>query len=184
MKRNLFLLLLALQSAWVIGTVATQEIRLRRAATVLLETAPVDPRDLVRGDYVILNYKISRLPADVFTPVLTNTLEAGTTVYVTLVQDGEFHRAGSASLENPATESGLVLKGTVRSPPFFNFGSREKVHVDVDYGLERYYVREGTGTPTGKLTARVSVPKSGKGVIQEVYVDGRPYAQAMKDVAR
>ena len=60
MKRNLFLLLLALQSAWVIGTIAIQETRLRRAATVLLETAPVDPRDLVRGDYVILNYKISR----------------------------------------------------------------------------------------------------------------------------
>jgi uncharacterized membrane-anchored protein len=48
------------------------------------------------------------------------------------------------------------------------------------YDLERYYVREGTGEPQGKLTVRVSVPASGQGVIQEVYVDGVPYAEAMK----
>src|SRR4029077_13511649 len=29
---------------------------------VLLKTAPVDPRDLLRGDYVTLNYDISRVP--------------------------------------------------------------------------------------------------------------------------
>ena len=29
---------------------------------VLLKTAPVDPRDLLRGDYVALSYDISRVP--------------------------------------------------------------------------------------------------------------------------
>jgi uncharacterized membrane-anchored protein len=29
---------------------------------VLLKTAPVDPRDFLRGDYVVLNYDISSVP--------------------------------------------------------------------------------------------------------------------------
>ena len=33
---------------------------------MLLESGPVDPRDLLRGDYVILSYKISVLPATLF----------------------------------------------------------------------------------------------------------------------
>lgn len=55
MKRNLFILILALQSAWLLGTVFVQERALRAGVVILLETRPVDPRDLLRGDYLILN---------------------------------------------------------------------------------------------------------------------------------
>ena len=34
---------------------------LRSGTEVLLKTAPVDPRDLLRGDYVILTYDISTI---------------------------------------------------------------------------------------------------------------------------
>jgi hypothetical protein len=43
---------------------------------------------------------------------------------------------------------------------------------------------EGTGNPTGKLTAQVVVPASGRGRVKEVFVDGKPYAEAMKDTVR
>ena len=33
---------------------------LREGSEVLLQTRPVDPRDFLRGDYVVLNYQISR----------------------------------------------------------------------------------------------------------------------------
>jgi uncharacterized membrane-anchored protein len=52
--------------------------------------------------------------------------------------------------------------------------------VRVNYGLERFYVREGTGNPSGKLTVDVAIPRSGKGIIREVYLDGVKYAEAMK----
>lgn len=185
MKRNLFLLVLALQSAWILGTIGIQESRLRHSETVLLETRPVDPRDLIRGDFVILSYEISTIPGDRFNPPLTEPLADGTQVYVSLALDGTFHRVASAATERPDRRGGPVLKGTVRSRAgVFGAPDRSKVSVGIDYGLERYYVREGTGTPSGKLTVRVSVPASGQGVIKEVYVDGRPYTEAMKDVGR
>ncbi len=36
---------------------------LRSGTEVLLKTTPVDPRDFLRGDYVVLNYEISSVPA-------------------------------------------------------------------------------------------------------------------------
>ena len=35
---------------------------LRTGTDVTLQTRPVDPRDLLRGDYVTLSYEISRVP--------------------------------------------------------------------------------------------------------------------------
>ena len=54
----------------------------------------------------------------------------------------------------------------------------------MEYGLERYYVREGTGNPVGKLTVQAAVPDSGLAKIKAVFVDGKPYAEVMKKVAR
>ena len=46
---------------WII---AGRAAILRDGRQVLLKVEPVDPRDLLRGDYVRLGYDISRLPAD------------------------------------------------------------------------------------------------------------------------
>ena len=76
MKRNLFILVLALQSAWVFYTVAVQERALREGTPILLETERVDPRDWLRGDYLILNYKISSVPKNQFAPAVGKDLPA------------------------------------------------------------------------------------------------------------
>src|ERR1035441_2202352 len=75
MKLILLLLVLALQTAWILGTTFVQERALAGGKLVLLETRPVDPRDLLRGDYVTLNYKISDVALSLFSPALTNGLE-------------------------------------------------------------------------------------------------------------
>ena len=54
----------------------------------------------------------------------------------------------------------------------------------LEYGLERYYVREGSGNPSGKLTVEAVVPSSGRANIKQVFVDGKPYAEAMKENSR
>jgi len=74
MNLRLFILVLALQSAWVLYTVAVQERALAVGQVILLETRPVDPRDLLRDDYVILNYKISNIPTNRLSPLPTNAL--------------------------------------------------------------------------------------------------------------
>ena len=47
-------------------TATTKEIELTRGTTVMLETAPVDPRDFLSGDYVIVGLQISTVPLNFF----------------------------------------------------------------------------------------------------------------------
>lgn len=177
MKWKLLTLVLGLQAAWMLGTVFVQERARATGKIILLETRPVDPRDLLRGDYVILNYKISDVPWSLFSPPLTNELPLGSTVFVGLEPRGKFFEAVRASTSKlAASGSEVMLKG--KSEYWWRGLSTNAVHVE--YGLERYYVREGTGNPRGKITVEVAVPVSGRGLIKQVFVDGRPYAEAMK----
>ena len=163
----------------MLGTAFVQERALAQGQRVLLETQPVDPRDLLRGDYVILSYKISNISTNLFTPALTNALPVGRPVYVVLGPRGQFYEIVRASTEPLTPGTGQVLL-TGRSQPQW----RALDGVMVEYGLERYYVREGTGRPTGKLTVQAAVPASGQAIIQQVFVDGKPYAEAMKEQSR
>lgn len=182
MKLKLLALVLALQTAWVVGIVFVQERGLATGVTILIETRPVDPRDLLRGDYAILNYAISTVPTGRFQPAITN-LDGGRDVFVALEKRGEFHvvRRASTTRFSPVADEVLLLarsrhgwEGPVPS-------RSEPTTVTVDYGLERFYVGEGTGNPRGKLTVAVVVPASGRGQIKEVFLDGRPYAAAMRE---
>jgi len=177
MKLKLLALVLALQCAWLLATTYTEERSLRVGQLIMLETRPVDPRDLLRGDYVILSYKISDVPVSVFTPARTNAPAAGTTLYVALapVATNGFYEIARASTEPLGPVAGQVL---VQGKSRYWWSGQSFVRVE--YGLERYYVSEGTGNPQGKLTVQAAVPKSGRATIKEVFVDGKPYAEAMK----
>ena len=179
MKTKLFILVLALQSAWILGTAFTQERVLRVGRLILLETQPVDPRDLLRGDYVRLNYKISDVSADLFSPPLKLELVPGTTVFVALAPaaTNQFYEATRAGTESfiPAANEVLLYGKAARS---WRNGAGS---VHVEYGLEQYFIAEGTGQPQGKLTVQAAVSKSGQANIKEVFVDGKPYAGAMKE---
>jgi uncharacterized membrane-anchored protein len=180
MKTKLFVLILALQGAWILGTVAMQERALRVGQLVLLETLPVDPRDLLRGDFVRLNYKISNLPRELFSePRPAGEISPGTTVFVALVPAGtnEFYQVARASTEKftPAANE-VLLRGRVAQSWRNSSGS-----VHLEYGLEQYFVAEGTGNPRGKLTVQAAITRSGRARIKEVFVDGKPYAEAMKE---
>jgi uncharacterized membrane-anchored protein len=180
MKTKLFVVVLALQCAWILGTVATQERALHVGRLVLLETQPVDPRDLLRGDFVRLNYKISDVPREIFfEPRLTGEVSPGTTVFVGLVLAGtnQFYQVSRASTEKFTPDANEVLLRGRAAPGWRNrTGS-----VHLEYGLEQYFVAEGTGNPHGKLTVQAAITRSGRASIKEVFVDGRPYAEAMKE---
>jgi uncharacterized membrane-anchored protein len=46
----------------LLAFIAFKEDTLRSGTSVLLETAPVDPRSILQGDFAILDYKIAELP--------------------------------------------------------------------------------------------------------------------------
>jgi uncharacterized membrane-anchored protein len=61
--KKIFLLLnLVLVIGYINWAVAVKEKTLKDGQLVLLELAPADPRSLMQGDYMRLDYQISRLP--------------------------------------------------------------------------------------------------------------------------
>lgn len=63
-KRIIVILIACLWVAVAAAFIFSKQIILKTGKTILLETLPVDPRDLLRGDYVVLSYKIGTLESD------------------------------------------------------------------------------------------------------------------------
>jgi len=177
MKLKLLILILAVQAAWILGTTFLQERALRFGKVVMLETERVDPRDLLRGDYLILNYKISSVPTNLFAPPVKSDLPYGTKVFVALTSsDNQFCVVSRASTNEFAADANEILVVGKSAGRRWNVTNE----VRIEYGLERYYVAEGKGNPHGKLTVQAVVPASGHASIKQVFMDGKPYTEAMK----
>ena len=91
-------LVVGLQVALLVGWAGYHEWNRPTAPTILLETVPVAPRDLLRGDYMILSYKISRVPAP---PTGGDAGTRGRGIWVTLRQSGRFHEVVGAAGRQP-----------------------------------------------------------------------------------
>ena len=65
------------------GMIARKQWTLAVGTPVILETQPVDPRSLFRGDYVRLNYTINTLDSAKY-PALSS-MERGDVIYLSLV---------------------------------------------------------------------------------------------------
>jgi uncharacterized membrane-anchored protein len=135
---------------------------------IRIKTAPVDPTDLLYGDYVILNYEISRLKNSNQLFVQDSSNEA---IYVILEQKGEYYEEVAISREKPnnLSDGQKVLKGRVE----YAYADELLVH----YGLERYYVEENTGLAIerirGDVTVVLKVLPSGKAIIDRLEHQGK-----------
>ena len=152
---------------------------LREGTEVTLQTRPVDPRDLLRGDYVVLGYDISQLPAG----PLQGQPTGNHTVFVKLApnRDG-LYEAVSVHTDAVAVTSpeilirGRVAYGTSCSPDGRSFCDK----LQIRYNLESYFVPEGEGQKLEqarnqrKLTVVAAVLPSGRAAIKRLLVDGEP----------
>lgn len=176
MKTRLLIAVVTLQILWILGTIAAQEFKHHPGTLVHLRAYPVDPRDLLRGDYLVLRYDVSQLSDTLFEPPLTQALPPGTPVSVVLEMKDGIHQAVRATRGSlDASDGQIILRGTVGP-------GRNPGNTPVTYGLERFYVREGTGNPQGMLTAEVAIPPHGSAALKDLRLDGIPYVTAMKHV--
>ena len=158
---------------------------LRNGQEVRLEVVPVDPRDLFRGDYVVLNYRIGTVD----TPKGAGTsFTRGQQVFVTLRPDANGKsRAVAISAERPVVSApDIVISGFVTSTSMCQLnesGARDcklgTGAVGVRYGLESYFVPEGEGrkielTEKGRLEIVAAVAPSGQSAIKRLLIDGKP----------
>jgi uncharacterized membrane-anchored protein len=154
---------------------------LRRGREVVLQTRAIDPRDLLRGDYVSLRYAIGSMPAGALKGVPAPSRRAR--VYVKLVPgaDGTFE-AAEVSLQPIATTAPEVLiRGRVIGSAAC--GDRHNAFCDtltIDYGIGRYFVPQGEGRAIeavrnqGKLAVVAAVAPDGRAAIKRLLIDGKP----------
>lgn len=152
---------------------------LRDGREVLLKVEPVDPRDLLRGDYVILSYGISRIPLSMIADIdeLDEELTTRSTIIVRLhkAEDG-YWEAGNAWVKAPPASAGAAevdIKGQI--PALNRFHTLGEVRVA--YGIERFYLPEGEGRAierdmgTRPFAVRVAVSEAGKSQVKAL-LDG------------
>lgn len=149
----------------------------RGAEEIYLETRPVDPRDLVSGNYVDLSYPIAQ--ADI--PACRDLAAKGglSSIYLRLAPSGRSVRAHNAELPlwapvecavRPSVDSssGIWVSGESGSS-----GSRNGIR----FGIERYYVSEDSPlreVRSGDVVAKVAVNRRRQMRIMDLVVlDGR-----------
>lgn len=154
---------------------------LRSGAEVVLKAGPVDPRDLMRGDYVRLRY-------DDISQADGALLEAGwpkedayVPLWLTLVsgEDG-LAKVTSIDLEkpNPGPADAVYLKSEPVMVYAIDKDRARNVMFSLQFGIERYYVPEGEGLEIeaarnqDRTTVAVRVSETGEPQIARLMIDG------------
>jgi uncharacterized membrane-anchored protein len=163
MKRGTkwFWSIVAAQVAFLLAWAGWHEHARSHGPVVRLKTVPVDPQDLLRGDYMILRYEISNATL----PSSPGGRSREGNVWVVLEPRDGYHVAVATSREQPTLRGSQIA--VIGWP-----GTRG----GIDYGIENYYVPEGKGTPRFKsIEVEASVSPTHRLGIKRVLVDGRPY---------
>lgn len=164
-----------LQSGILYAGIEQRAAILRSGHEVVLQTEPVDPRDLMRGDYVTLNYEISSVARKDIEGQPPNDARS---VYVALKagNGGVWHlsRASFAPFNDLSADE-VMIRGTATYP----VSETGPGTVRLRYGIERYYVPEGEGRAIEdsqralRITAVVAINNAGKAVLKALRDDGR-----------
>jgi uncharacterized membrane-anchored protein len=164
---------------------------LRNGREITVDVVPVDPRDLFRGDYVILGYPFStttRTTAQAGEPgsvaeadvALPKGSYRNAPVYVTLAQGdgGHWSRVAITPSYPSAIEPGqIVLKGRVDY--LWPGTTADQMMGRIRYGIESYFVPEGEGREIEKqvrekkVRAVLAVAADGTAALKALEVDGK-----------
>ena len=152
---------------------------LREGTEVILQSRPVDPRDFLRGDYVVLGYDISQLPAG----ALQGQPAGNYTVFVKLApnRDGVYEAVSVHADAVAVASPEVLIRGRVAYGANCGKAGRDFCEkLNIRYNLESYFVPEGEGRKLEqarnqrKLTVVAAVLPSGRAAIKRLLVDGEP----------
>ncbi len=202
-KKIKFFIAIIAQIAIVLVMVLFKVSVLKNSTDVLLKIMPVDPRDMLRGDYITFQYDISNIngghlieqPDESYAPqdlYKDENIKIGDTVYVPLQKIDNYYDLNydynATTLKEKPTDGRLFIKGVISGG-----GKTEKYYVldeetptppsdsdfTVSYGVEEYFIPENTGRDFSfvnkEIFAKVAIDKDGNAVLKQVYVDGKPW---------
>ena len=160
-----------LQIVILLAMILLRALPLLTGESVLIRVVPVDPRDLLRGDYVVLGYAFSQVASAGIAGLPQATLQRGTrdwqgrTVYVSLVPeaDGRHWRAEKIGVDRPA--AGRYILGRIAAPG------------RLEFGIEAFYVQEGMGRAyeqaarERRLSAEVALTSGGQAALRGLRIE-------------
>ena len=154
---------ISLQLAVLLFMTAKGTLILIRGEVYYVRVQPVDPRDLMRGDYVILSYEFSRLPHHGIDG--RNMMDLpNQPIYVSLEKegDGKHWRAARYSLQKPG--KGPFLKGKLNP------------RGQLEFGIEQFSVQEGKGLEYDNavrsriLSSEISITPKGDAAMRGLHI--------------
>lgn len=188
-RKTAFFILMAVWLLIIASYTVYKEYILHFGYSVMLKVRPVDPRDLFRGDYVILDYDINFPQKDqrIFNYYGRETekdaiIKDGDTVYVMLIKDGQYYTGGDIyHLQRP--EKGLFIKGRARTGKSWD----SAYNFIIIYGIENYFVPEGQGREIERIinrdrvSAKVMLSPYGDAAVKNLYIDDKKVDFKNKD---
>jgi len=142
-----------------LGSILYFENILQHGSEVFLETRPIDPRDVLRGDYITLAYKIEN-DQKVINFISNNKLKKDDTIFIILDNSDKYAKVKKVSLEKPNDK--IYIKGVVDwrgvTLPQIN-----KFYVPEDKGLE-------LERNSGKMVVQVSILND-NAMIKKIFID-------------
>ena len=167
-------------------------LTLTQGTDIILETMPIDPDDLFRGEYISLNYTISDIDKNDLSKDLVDYFDPGSDDYYsikvyTILEKGNdgYYKVKQVTKEKP--DNDIYLKGTLSKYKEYeeyieNEETMAKDYVDkfkyvyyIDYNIDKYFIPENTGkdfekaSEKGNLLATIKTFK-GNALLKEVKI--------------
>lgn len=144
MKKLAVILAILFQLVALSWMALSREYVLQTGELVKIQTAPIDPRDLFRGDFVRLTYAMSEVSSGMLEDALKDKeLKKGDVLYARL----ETSASGIASLtsihESPSEDGSHYLKARVQNNVMKPKNNNQVLRLK--YGIEQYFVEQDKG---------------------------------------
>lgn len=165
-KKIYLLIVLGVQIAFFTGWYAVNSYALsdRDARSIMLQTRPVDPRDMISGNYFILHYDFSIINSDT---KQINYNEKQNQVYIVLHKVGSFYQEQYITSYKPhnLTADQIFIKGRVEQGYFTR----------ININAEKYFINENFPAPKFKdaVTVQLKVNKYGHAMIEKVFINDK-----------
>jgi uncharacterized membrane-anchored protein len=183
--RTRALAFLGVLTVYLLGMAGCEHMARQTGAEIVLKTRPVDPREILRGAYVALDYEVERvhLP-DLPTPADPSDWKPGDRLYLTLRNEGGVWTPVALSPRRQRAAAGdVVVRATyLRREDYAGVtepGKNMPVDILIDIGADHYYADKarakalGEAARQGPLEIVLSVGGDGRAVIKGLIVDGR-----------
>jgi uncharacterized membrane-anchored protein/uncharacterized membrane protein len=133
-------LMIVLQLGFVGYQIAASETILAKGQVIKLELLPVDPRSLLQGDYMQLDYKIAH-PPGVTEP---DAWRGGVKVAIAPDAQGVYQWQRELGEDEPLRDGEVMIRG-------------KRGYMGIEYGIERFYIPEGTGMEVASTAKHAEV---------------------------